>query len=78
MKFLPAVAKVAAPISNFAVKNKRTLLMVGAIGASVTTTYITFENAPKIQEIIKDTKSLVATARDEDDKKQIYRKSSSR
>lgn len=73
MKFLPAVAKVAAPISNFAVKNKRTLLMVGAIGTSVTTTYVTFENAPKIQEIIKDTKSLVATARDEDDKKQIYR-----
>ena len=47
--------------------------MVGAIGTSVTTTYVTFENAPKIQEIIKNTKSLVATARDEDDKKQIYR-----
>ena len=46
--------------------------MVGAIGTSETT-YVTYENAPKIQEIIKDTKSLVATARDEDDKKQIYR-----
>ena len=73
MKFLPAIAKAAAPISSFAIKNKRTLLMVGAIGTSVTTTFVTFENAPKIQEIIKDTKSLVATARDEDDKKQIYR-----
>lgn len=72
MKFLPAVAKVAAPISSFAIKNERTLLMIGTIGTSIGTTALTFKNAQQIQEIIYDTKNLIATARDEDDKKQIY------
>lgn len=72
MKFLPIVTKAVAPISSFAIKNERTLLMVGTIGTSVGTTALTFKNAPKIQEIINDTRDLVATARDDDDKKQIY------
>lgn len=72
MKILPIVTKAIAPISSFAIKNERTLLMVGTIGTSVGTTALTFKNTPKIQEIINDTKNLVATARDDDDKKQIY------
>ena len=67
------VKTVTSEVGKFYVQHESGIHTAGTIGLSMATTAVTFANADKIKECIRDTQYALSTCNTDDEKKQVYK-----
>ena len=67
------VQTVTSEVGKFYAEHQSSILTTGIIGCSTATTAVTFRNADKIKETLRDAQAALATCNTQDEKNKVYK-----